>query len=51
MQLVMGGEDINKSEAMFFAIVNKKVAIVQCLLELGADISFKNKFGDTPNHK
>jgi len=37
-QLVKNGEDIDKSEALFYAITNGKVAIVKHLLELGADI-------------
>jgi len=49
-QCLSGGEDINQSEALFFAIANDKWDVVQHLLKLGADVGHKNKYGATPLH-
>jgi ankyrin repeat protein len=44
------GEDINQTEALFYAIANDKLDVVQHLLKLGADVGYKNKYGATPLH-
>jgi len=49
-QSLTAGEDINQTEALFYAIVNDKLDVVQHLLKLGADVSYKNKYGATPLH-
>jgi len=50
-KLVNSGMDIDQSEALFFAISNERNAdIIKKLLELGANVNYKIKSGDTLLH-
>ena len=48
--MVLCGEDINQSEALFFASFDGKISMIKKMIELGADVNHRNSELETPLH-